>query len=146
MPLMKGIFTFPGQVLMCDFGPEPDKVAEPGIMKGPLSVPPEIFKERHVVVLSGFNGLSIIVPFSTVAPKTPQKYHFCIPAGTYGFFDPNEDNWAKSDLIANVSNERLDRPFSAGKRSTVSLSKDDFAKVRETVLHALGLSRLTQHL
>lgn len=143
MPLSPGIFPQKAQILMCDFGPEPDKIVPPGIMKGPLGVAPEMYKVRHAVVVSGSRGLTMVVPFSTVAPKTPQKYHYCIPAGTYPFFDPHEDNWAKSDMLTTVSNDRLDRPYVGGAFATVRLSPDDFKRICETVLHALGLSRLT---
>ncbi|MCO6393289.1 hypothetical protein GTW25_19910 [Aliihoeflea aestuarii] len=146
MALKAGIFPQAGQVLICNFGPDPDKIAEPGIMTGPLGVKPEMYKERHCVVLSAGRGLTTIVPFSTVAPRTPQKYHFCIPPGSYGFFDPHEENWLKADMLETVSNERLDQPFFAGKRSNVKLSKDHSLEVRRAVLHWLGFSRLTEHL
>lgn len=131
---------------MCDFGPEPAKVVAPGIMKGPLGVTPEMYKERHAVVISAGRGLTTIVPFSTVAPKSPQKYHHCIPAGKYPFFDPNEENWAKTDMLETVSNDRLDRPFLAGVRANVKLDAPDLFRIRETILHWIGLSRLTPHL
>jgi len=105
-----------------------------------------MYKERHAVVISATRGLTTIVPFSTVAPRTPQKYHHCIPPGKYVFFDPHEENWAKSDMLTTVSNERLDRPYVGGVRKTVMLDKEDFSAIRGTVLHALGLSRLTAYL
>lgn len=146
MPLLPSIYPRGGQVLMCEFGPEPAKVQPPGLMIGPLGVSPEMFKERPAVVINASRGMTLVVPLSTGAPKTPQKYHYCIPAGTYPFLDPNDDSWVKADMLESVSNERLDRPFTGGKRQTVSVSTADFKKIRETVLHALALGRLTEHL
>lgn len=146
MPLQPGIFPSPGQILICDFGPDPSKIVPPGITKGPLGVSPEMYKERHVVVLSAGRGITTIAPFSTSAPRSPQKFHYCLPAGSYAFFDPLEDSWLKADMLETVSNLRLDRPFVAGKRSTVKLTQAHLTEVRKAVLHWLGLSRLTDHL
>jgi uncharacterized protein YifN (PemK superfamily) len=146
MPLLQGIYPSPGQVLICDFGPEPGTIEPPGLMAGPLGVPPELFKLRPVVVISPGRGLSTVVPFSTVAPKTPQKYHLCIPAGRYEFLDADADSWAKTDLLGTESNLRLDRPFVLGTRRSVKLVEADFRLIRESVLHWIGLSRLTMHL
>ena len=146
MPLNSNIVPFAGQVLICDFGPEPAKVSPPGIMRGPLGVAPEMFKKRHAVVIGAGRGLTTVVPFSTAAPKSPQKYHHSIPAGKYPFFDPDEENWAKTDMLGTVSNQRLDRPFVAGVRATVRLDGPDLFRIRETILHWIGLSKLTPHL
>lgn len=131
---------------MCDFGPDPDNVIPPGVMTGPLAVKPEIFKERQAVVINSSMGLTTVVPLSTVPPRSPMKIHYRIPAGSYDFLDQNDDSWVKADLIATVSNQRLDRPFVAGQRTTVSISKDDLREIRKTVLHALAMSGLTTHL
>lgn len=146
MPLRQGIFPFAGQVLICDFGPDPANVTPPGLMVGPLGVAPEMFKERPSVVISAGRGVTTVIPLSTNAPATPQKYHFCIPAGKYPFFDQHSDSWAKTDMIETVSNQRLDRPFLGGVRSTVKLSAEDLRNIRETILHWIGLSRLTSQL
>ncbi|POO56302.1 type II toxin-antitoxin system PemK/MazF family toxin [Agrobacterium rosae] len=142
MSLPSGIRPSPGQVLMCDFGPDPDNVTPPGLMVGPLAVKPEIYKERQVIVINSSNGLTTVVPLSTVAPRSPLKIHFKITAGLYDFLSHAEDSWVKADLISTVSNQRLDRPYLAGKRQTVSISKSDFREVRKTVLHALAMSQL----
>jgi uncharacterized protein YifN (PemK superfamily) len=55
----------PGQIVMVEFGPDPRQVAAPGIMTGPLGVRPEMYKERHCVVVSTTIGLTTIVPLST---------------------------------------------------------------------------------
>lgn len=131
---------------MCEFGPEPAKVQPPGLMFGPLGVPPEMFKVRPAVVVQASRGMTIIVPLSTVAPRSPQRYHYCIPAGTYPFLDPNDDSWVKGDMLESVSNLRLDRPYVAGKRANVRLTLQDLTQVRMAVLNAMGLGNLTAHL
>ena len=114
----------------------------PGVMIGPLAVKPEIFKERHVIVINSSLGLTTVVPLSTVSPRSPMKIHVKIPATSYAFLDQTVDSWVKADLIGTVSNQRLDRPYIAGKRQTVSISKDDLRRVRQAVLHALAMSHL----
>lgn len=146
MPLANGIRPASGQVLMCDFGPDPSNISPPGVMTGPLAVNPEIYKERQVIVINSSSGLTTVVPLSTVAPKSPMKIHYRINAGTYSFLDQNDDSWVKADLISTVSNQRLDRPFVAGRRTTVNISKEDLRCVRKAVLHALAMSQLAMTL
>ncbi len=131
---------------MIDFGPDPRNIAPPGIMVGPLGVLPEMYKERHGIVISTTNGLTTIVPLSTAVPKTPQNFHYRIVAGKYPGMSTTDDSWTKSDLITTVSNARVDRPFVAGRRTTVILEAADLKAVRATVLHALQMGRLTSHL
>nr|WP_232037125.1 type II toxin-antitoxin system PemK/MazF family toxin [Asticcacaulis excentricus] len=115
-------------------------------MKGPLAVKPEIYKQRQVIVINSTTELTTVVPLSTVAPKTPTKIHHKIAAGTYPFLDPRDDNWVKGDLITTVSNQRLDRPYVAGRRETVKISPEDLKEVRKVVLHALAMSTLVSNL
>lgn len=146
MALPLGIRPFSGQVLMCEFGPNPDQIAPPGIMRGPLAVKPEIFKLRQVIVINAASELTTVVPLSTVAPRTPSKIHFKIEAGKYAFLDATDDSWVKGDLITTVSNQRLDRPFVAGRRETVKITPDDLKDVRKVILHALAMSSLVINL
>lgn len=146
MPLLPGIRPQPGQVLICDFGPDPDSIVEPGVMEGPLAVKPEIWKERHVVVINSSIDVTTVIPFSTVAPRSPMRIHHRIPAGTYQFMDQQDDSWLKGDLITTVSNQRLDRPFVGNRRSTVYLDRADFKACLEAMLNGLRLGKLTPHL
>jgi uncharacterized protein YifN (PemK superfamily) len=110
----RGIINMPitftpqlGTVLMCDFGPN--------------SMPPEMSKIRHVVVVSPRRkggsgwGSCIVIPFSTVAPKAVEPYHYRIQANKYRFFRRDTDVWAKGDMVAHVSFSRLDRVFCDGR-------------------------------
>jgi uncharacterized protein YifN (PemK superfamily) len=131
---------------MIDFGPDPRNVAPPGIMVGPLGVLPEMYKERHGIVIATTSGLTTVVPLSTSVPRTPQNFHYRIVAGKYPGMSTTDDSWIKSDLITTVSNARIDRPFVAGRRTTVILDAADLKAVRATVLHALQMGRLTSAL
>lgn len=146
MPIPNGIPLSVGQILMCEFGPDPRKIQPPGIMKGPLSVLPEMYKERHCIVINPSRGVTTIVPLSTVPPIVQANFHHCIQAGSYGSIDPNDDSWVKGDMLTTVSNQRLDRPFVSGRRTTEILNATDLRSVLEAVLHGLALGRLTPHL
>jgi uncharacterized protein YifN (PemK superfamily) len=131
---------------MCDFGPNPENIADPGVLVGPLAVKPEIWKLRPAVVLSARFGLTTLVPVSTEPPRTVTRSHYHIPDGKYAFLAADEENWVKAELIETASNQRLDRPFLAGRRSIVHLDAEDLKAVRQAVLHALALGSLTEHL
>jgi mRNA interferase MazF len=73
-----------GDVLMCDFS---------GF------VPPEMTKNRHVVVLSPrsrtiLRGTYLVVPISKTCPYAPREHHCEFRPGSYPFFDPVESVWA----------------------------------------------------
>jgi mRNA interferase MazF len=118
----------PGMVLMCDFSSG--------------SVPPEINKVRHVVVISPrrrrHTGSCTVVPFSTVAPNPVEPFHVRIPANTYGFLKKDTDVWVKGDLVAHVSFQRLDRVLENGRFTSPSLTNDDFAAIQIAVWEGLG--------
>lgn len=146
MPIPRGIRLAAGQIVMVEFGPDPREVAAPGLMVGPLGVRPEMYKERHGIVIATTNGLTTVVPLSTKAPPEVRAFHIRIPAGKYASMSTTEDSWVKADLITTVSNLRVDRPFVAGRRDTVILNKVDLTAVRGAVLNAIQLGRLTSHL
>jgi len=134
-----------GDVLLCQFGPDP---REPGVyplMSGPISVPPEMIKRRQVVVISMPSpGIAIIAPFSTNQPSPLKPYHHFIPAGRYPFFA--KDSWLKGDMLQAVSRARLDRLVFDGQHQRAALSKADHRAVRASVLAGLGMSALAGNL
>lgn len=136
----------PGDVLMCEFGPDPRSIIAPGVMTGPLAVPPEIYKFRPVAVLSTFGKISIVVPFSTSQPKILRRYHVHIPSGSYGFLSKSNDSWLKADLIEAVSHTRLDRILIHGTHGRANLTKDHLKELRAACLNALQLGRLASSL
>jgi uncharacterized protein YifN (PemK superfamily) len=115
-------------VLMCDFGFG--------------FIPPEINKERHVVVVSPRarrrSGSCLVVPFSTVAPNPQERFHFRIPANAYSFFKKDTDIWAKADLITHVSLQRLDRVLDRGRYCSPKLDLVDFQQIQQCIWEALG--------
>ena len=117
-----------GMVLMCDFSSG--------------SVPPEINKVRHVIVVSPrrrkHSGSCTVVPLSTVAPNPIEPYHYRIEANEYSFLKRNTDSWVKADLVMHVSFQRLDRVLDNGRHTSPSLSAEDFRAVQRAVWEGLG--------
>lgn len=135
----------PGDVVLCNFGPDPRATGTYPLASGPVSMPPEMIKERHAVVIATPSpGLAIIAPFSTRQPAPLRPFHHHIPLGTYPFF--SKDSWLKGDMLQVVSRDRLDRLYFNGRFQRAALSKDDFKVVRAATLSALGLGLLGVHL
>jgi uncharacterized protein YifN (PemK superfamily) len=90
-------FPKAGMVLICDFG---------GYRV------PEIVKARPVAVISPNHmrrpGLVTVVPLSTTAPRPVCDYHHRLTGNPIPG-DSATEVWAKCDLVATVSIERLDR-------------------------------------
>jgi uncharacterized protein YifN (PemK superfamily) len=129
-----------GAVLMCEYGPNPHNITAPGVMNGPLAVSPEMYKLRHVMVISAPSSrLVAVVPFSTDPPLYPKNHHHKIPRGKYPFFIPGTDIWLKGDMVASVSTVRLSRCLVGGKPGNCYLDDFDKAKVLECVKQALRL-------
>ncbi|OBZ96235.1 hypothetical protein ADU59_07740 [Pararhizobium polonicum] len=127
-------------VLMCNFGPVLTDIVAPGVMAGPLSVAPEMTKNRFVIVMTpGVSkyGTCVVVPLSTKEPKPAKNHHHCILAGTYPFLGGDEHSWVKGDMVTTVSYARLDRVQLKGKFLSPSLTAEDFAIVKACVKHAL---------
>lgn len=123
----------PGAVLMCDFRSD--------------SIPPEMTKLRHAVVVSRRprrrQGTCIVVPISTVAPNPVERFHLRIPANKYPFFKRDTDVWAKGDMVCHVSYNRLDRVLIDGKRSPAEIDPDDLLSIQSLVWEAMGRPELT---
>jgi len=144
MSLLPGIIPKPGDVYMCDFSGY---------------VPPEIVKLRRVIIVSPPNPgarIALVVPVSTTRPRILTALHVELPGGhVYRCFTGASEVWVKSDLIAHVRFDRLDRvripvfdttgipvPRRYEYLATVTLSPAHFREVRQAMLHALGLGRL----
>ena len=139
------IIINPGDVVLCDFGPDPRDPGAYPLAAGPISLPPEMTKERQAVVIATPSpGVAIIAPFSTREPTPLRPFHVHIPVGSYPFF--SRDSWLKGDMIQVVSRNRFDRLFFDGRHQRAALSAAHFHAVRAAVLAALGLSRLVPHL
>ena len=120
-------------------------------------VTPEMVKRRPVIVVSprlrNRRGLCTIVPLSTTPPDPVMPYHYRIhmdPPLPPPYDSPY--SWVKADMLATVSMSRLSFPHSgkdaSGKRKydIRVVEEIDLRNIRECMLHALGLSRLTGYL
>jgi len=129
----------PGTVVLCDYST--------GFR------PPEMVKRRRAVVISPRlphrDRLCTVVPLSGSAPSHDLAYQ-CRIALVEPLPPPFEQSvwWAKADMLATVSFERLDlfrtaRDQETGRRRYLhpKLTADDFKRVQDSVMHALGLSR-----
>jgi uncharacterized protein YifN (PemK superfamily) len=90
------------------------------------------------VITEGGWGSCIVIPFSTVAPKVVEPYHYRIPANKYRFFKRDTDVWAKGDMVAHVSFDRLDRVLCDGRYSSPMLDSGDLSAIRRLVWEAMG--------
>ncbi len=121
-------YPHPGHILICDFT---------GFKA------PEIIKRRPVIVVSSKlpyrAGLATIVPISLTPPLRDVDYAVRLSKN----YHPNEKDalpcWAKCDLLANVSLDRLDR-FKIDRRKYLApkASEEDLQLVRAGVIAALG--------
>jgi uncharacterized protein YifN (PemK superfamily) len=119
---------------------------------------PEMIKERLAVAMSPRlphrDNLCTVVPLSSTVPHHNTLYQVRIelpmeaPSPYAGRFE-----WAKADMMATVGYGRLSLPYTGrdprtGKRKylQIILVEDELAKVRASLLFALGLGHLTKHL
>ena len=117
-----------GAVLVCDF-------------RGYIE--PEIIKTRPVVVISPNHmrrpGLVTVIPLSTTAPLHMEDYHYLL----HGNPVPGSDAkvvWAKCDLVATVSIERLDRKkVGRGRYAVGHVSMELVRAMRRCAAISLGL-------
>ena len=125
----------PGMVLICDFNT--------GFKA------PEMIKRRPVVVISPrprrSNRLCTIVPLSTTAPNPVEPFHHRMDPCSLPGKLARRETWAKCDMLATVSLERLDRVMvgkeSGGKRIYVAeqILAEDLEAIRRGVMIALGI-------
>lgn len=111
---------------------------------------PEIIKRRPVVVLAVHkrnSRLVTVVPLSTTAPNPVEAHHYRLPHNPIPSAQASEV-WAKCDMLAVVSIERLDLVRTArgadGRRRylTLQIGQDQFDAIRRGVVSALGLASL----
>lgn len=117
---------------------------------------PEMVKERLAVVVSPRlphrDGLCTVVPLSTTPARSGIRYQCRIelpmpaPAPYEGTI-----KWAKCDMLATLCYDRMKLPFTGRDKATgkrkylqIILPDDELSRVREAMLHALGLESLTK--
>lgn len=112
-----------GEILICDF----DDAA----------LGAEMIKRRPVVVVSRKEThrrlLCTVVPLSTTAPTPPLAWHHPLPHVSITGWVPSAPMWAKADMLATVSLERLNKPYRRSRHGrqyiTHLLSAEDLAAV-----------------
>ena len=116
-------------------------------------IEPEIIKRRPVVVLASHkqnSKLVAVVPLSTTAPNVVEAHHHRLKQNPLPDSPANLEVWAKCDMLAVVSIERLDMVRTSrgpdGKRRylTLQIGRDQFDAIRRGVVSALGLASLFQ--
>ncbi|MDI3307691.1 MAG: type II toxin-antitoxin system PemK/MazF family toxin [Acetobacteraceae bacterium] len=130
----------PGTLLLCDYST--------GFRE------PEMVKRRPAVVISPRlphrNGLCTVVPLSTTPPEQDVPY-VCRLDLMVQLPEPFSARtvWAKADMMATVGFQRLDLfrtgrdQYGKRKYLQLKLPAEDLTRVRNAVLHALGLGGLT---
>lgn len=118
-----------GTIVICDFDGEP----------------PEMDKRRPAVVISPKfkyrDGLCTVVPLSITEPYEIMPYHYKLyfPKQLPPPFN-SEYKWAKGDMLATVSFDRLNLPYEGkddkGKRKylTMIIETEDLRRIRDRVL------------
>jgi mRNA interferase MazF len=126
----------PGTVLLCDY--------DTGFRR------PEMVKRRPALVISprlhARHGLCTVVPLSTTPPRRGVQYQLRItlPEAPPPPFSQREV-WAKADMVATVSFERLDlfrlarQPDGRRQYLRLLVQGEDLEAVRACVRLALGL-------
>ena len=108
-------------------------------------------KDRPVIVVSPRlpfrEHIVAIVPISLTPPKHHLPYCFKL-SKNYNPTSPDDlTSWAKADMLLNVGTYRLSA-FKTGRRSYVypTLSPEDLAGVRNSILCGLGLDKIAKSL
>lgn len=90
-----------GEILVCDFDDS--------------AIGAEMIKRRPVVVVSRHeahrSSLCTVVALSTTPPVPPLKWHHYMPLLRVTGWSADDGVWAKCDMLATVSLERLNKPY-----------------------------------
>lgn len=142
-----------GQILECDYG-EYRRDAQGKPLTGDFDshIPPEMIKNRLVVVLNGklSRNSCLVVPLSTThdLQKTIKGIHVEIPEKEIGemTFFTQQIRWAKADMIQQVSIERLNRPRSKRGHQAVNLTRERVELIQRAVIKAINAASLLEPL
>jgi uncharacterized protein YifN (PemK superfamily) len=134
----------PGMIVICDY--------TTGFRE------PEMVKERLAIVISSRlphrDRLCTVVPLSTTPARAGIRYQ-CRIELPFDAPSPYEGRikWAKADMLATVSFDRIGLPYTGRDRATgkrkylqIVVSIDELTRVRRDVLFSIGLDSLTEHL
>lgn len=116
-----------GEILICDFDDS--------------AVGAEMIKRRPVVVITKHDRhrhrMCTVVPLSTTAPDPIRSWHHPMPHLCVAGWQANGSIWAKCDMLATVSLDRLNKPYvrtrSGRNYVTHFLAAEDLAAVLAAV-------------
>ncbi|WP_329906633.1 type II toxin-antitoxin system PemK/MazF family toxin [Serratia quinivorans] len=138
-----------GEILECNYGNHPAPIVPthlPHFYNG--RIPPEMVKNRLIVVLNGkINGNAcIVVPLSTTKDinKLNLGMHIEIADAVIEdmrFFHP-QTRWAKGDLVQQVSRQRLSRPRKQRGFLVQCLHRDLVAEIQRAVIKSINARTL----
>lgn len=123
-----------GEILICDF--------DTGFRQ------PEMVKRRPAVVVSHKSShgrrLCTVVPLSTTAPVPVKTWHYALPHVQIPGWVAKATMWAKCDMLATVSFDRLTKPYkktqhSGRKYTAVFLCAEDMAAIEVCIRAYLDL-------
>jgi len=114
---------------------------------------PEMIKRRPVIILRAHKRnrrLVYVVPLSTTPPDSPQPYHYRFARSPVVHGTPTEA-WAKCDMVAVVSTERLsisrqrkNDGIPSTRQLITMISEEEFAAIRACVAKAFGFVASSQ--
>ncbi len=114
-------------------------------------IEPEIIKKRPVVVIAAHkrnSKLVTVVPLSTTAPNPVEAHHYRLKQNPLPDSSPNLEVWAKCDMLAVVSIDRLDQyrtargPDHRRQYLKIQIGPEQFDEIRRGGASALGLVSL----
>lgn len=117
----------PGDVLVCDYSTG--------------FIVPEMVKHRPAIVVSGrerhHGRLCTVVPLSATPPAKVETWHHKVTVHIPGW-EGETERWAKCDMLATVSFQRLDKPHTHSRNGrvyhTTRVQPGDLAAIRRAVL------------
>lgn len=134
-----------GEVVECNFGeflqPPPRPIFD-GL------IPPEIRKQRMVVVLNGRlpNGCCLVVPVSSSGNKNAVDRGLHVHLSTHLFtpthFYDKRDRWALAECITHVSKDRLSQIKQRGAPISTFLPREKVREIQRAVIKIIGASSL----
>lgn len=122
-----------GEILICDFDDS--------------ALGAEMVKRRPVVVVSRHDAhrsqLCCVAALSTTPPQPPKAWHYFMPHLRVTGWSAEQGVWAKCDMLATVSLQRLNKPHvkhrSGRQYISHSLADEDMAAVLRCIRSYIGL-------
>lgn len=137
-----------GQVLECNYGEYTLDTNGIPTSAPDHHIPPEMIKNRLVVVLNGkVSGSScLVVPLSTThdLQKTHKGWHVEIAEDEIPElkYFVQSVRWAKADMVQQVSRVRLNRPRSTRGHDEIKISFASVDKIQRAVIKAISAGSL----